>query len=91
MALGPIATRVKALTDGVYRAQRYGRRFRVHVADLLALVEEVDALEKKNTAVAVGGASKEDDKLGLGLPGGSVLQPPPAKKESSAQKTKEQK
>jgi hypothetical protein len=45
--LSPLATRVKDIVDGVYRAQKYGRRFRVPVHELNAVVEEVDALEKQ--------------------------------------------
>lgn len=47
--LGPLASRVKDIVDGVYRTQKYGRKFRVPKHELISVVEEVDVLEKKNT------------------------------------------
>lgn len=104
MELGPIASRVKMLVDGVYRAQRYGRNFRVPQHELLALVQEVDALEKQNTtkpdnheprvrekAEVVGGASDRKDEELSCVSGSPSLPPPPTKKETLALKNKEQK
>jgi hypothetical protein len=48
--LGPIATEIKNLVDGVYRSQKYGRRFKTPIADLLAIIDKVDALEKEAAA-----------------------------------------
>lgn len=48
--LGPIATEIKTVIDGVYRAQKYGRRFRTPIAELLALIDKVDVLEKESSS-----------------------------------------